>query len=134
LGDWPETQIGEEREGEKLPAVSAIAAVSTITAAPAATTAAISPIAATATTAATITAASTAATGAFRLRASFVDHEVPATKVLTVEAGDGAIGIFITGDFDEREAARLSCKTVTDQTNCRGGDSQLTEPLLQLLF
>jgi len=39
------------------------------------------------------------------LRAGFVDDEISATKVLTVQAGNGAIRIFIAGDFDERKAA-----------------------------
>ena len=117
----------------ELPAVAAIAAVSTITAAPAATPASITAVA---TTAATATAVATtpSATGSFGLRAGFVDDEVPATKVLTVQAGYRAIRIFIAGDFNEGKTTRLARKPVTDQTNCRGANSQLTEPLLQLLF
>jgi len=126
----------EKSEGEeKLPAIAAVAAFPTITAASTAASAAISAVTTTpAATTATIATASAAAPRSLGLRAGFVDHEVPATKVLTVEASDGAIRIFIAGDFDESEAARLACKTVTDQTNCRGADSQLTKPFLQLLF
>jgi len=117
----------------ELPAVSAIAAVSTIAAAPTATATTITSVAATSATATTV-ATTSSATGSFRLRAGFVDYEVPATKVLTVQAGYDAIRVFIIGDFDEGKTARLACEPVTDQTNCRGANSQLTEPLLQLLF
>ncbi len=112
-----------------LPAVSAISAVSAITTtATAAASAAIS-AASTAITAATA-AATSAATRAFRLRARFVDNKVPAAKILTVQTGDGAIRFFIVGNFDEREPARLSGETITNQADSRWANSQLSKPLL----
>jgi hypothetical protein len=117
----------------ELPAVAAIAAVSTITAAPTAAATTITAVTTAAATATTV-AATTSATRSLGLRTGFVDDEVPATKVLTVQAGYGAIRVFIAGDFDEGKTTRLARKPVTDQTNCRGANSQLTEPLLQLLF
>jgi hypothetical protein len=123
---------GRAERKARLPAVPAVAAISTIAAASTTTTAAISATAATTTAAIATTSAATPRS--LGLRAGFVDHKVPATKVLTVQAVDRTIRVFITGNFDEGKAARLARKPVTDQTNCRGINSQLTEPLLQLLF
>jgi hypothetical protein len=110
----------------------AIAAVTTIAAAVAttATTAAATSATATTSTVASVSATTSAATRAFRLRARFVDHKVPAAKVLTVEAGYRAIRFFIIGDLDESKAARLPRETVTNQADGRGADSQLSKPLL----
>ena len=86
-----------------LPTVAAVATIATIAAAAATSTAA-----AIATAAATPSAVSTATTttgGTFRLRARFIHNKVPTTEVLTVEAVDRAICVFVTGDFDESEAA-----------------------------
>jgi hypothetical protein len=64
------------------------------------------------------------------LRARFIDNKVPAAEILTVETGYRAIRIFVIGDFNESEAARLSGKTVTNQTDGRRADSQLSKPFL----
>jgi hypothetical protein len=133
VGDWPGAQTRKSGRRRKLPAIPAVAAISAIAAASATATATTLTAVAAASTAASV-AAPSAATRALGLRAGFVDHEVPATKVLTVQASHGAIGIFITGNFDEGKTAGLARETVTDQTDCRGAHSQLTEPLLQLLF
>jgi hypothetical protein len=68
------------------------------------------------------------------LRTGFVHDKVPAPEILTVEGSDRAIRLFIIGDFDESEAAGLARETITNQTDCGGVDTDLTEPFLQLLF
>ena len=119
MGVWPEARSMREKRREELPAIAAVATIAAVPATATATTTTI--IAASATPIAP--AASAAAPRSFRLRAGFVDYEVPATEVLTVEAVDSAIRIFIAGDFDEGEAARLACEAVTNETDCRRGDS-----------
>jgi hypothetical protein len=131
MGEWPEARNGRTEGKEQLPAVAAIPAVSAITAAATATTAAAVPTAA---TTPTIVATSTAATRTFGLRTGFINNQVPATEVLTVQAGDRAICIFITCDFNECKPSRLSSEAVPNQTDCRRANSQLTKPFLQLLF
>ena len=118
-----------------LPAVAAVTTVAAITAAPAttATSAAIAPTAS-ATTTAAITSAPTATTRPLGLRTRFVDYQVPATEILTVQAGHRAVGIFIVGNFNEGKTTRLAGETITNQTDCRGTYSHLREPFLQLLF
>jgi hypothetical protein len=95
----------EDKEGkeDQLPAVAAVATITSISAAASTTTAAAVATASAATAA--VPSATTTAAGAFRLRARFIDHKVPTTEVLTVEAIDRAIGVFIAGNFDEGEAA-----------------------------
>jgi hypothetical protein len=116
-----------------LPAVTAIATVAAIATATTAT-ASTATISSTATAATTVATATTATTRAFCLGTRFVDNQVPATEVLTVQAGHRALGVFIAIDFDERKTARLACETVANQTDCRGADSNLRKPFLQLLF
>src|SRR5713226_7028588 len=110
----------------------AVAAVATIPAAPATTAAA--PAAAAASAAISATAAPAATATAFCLGPRFVDHQVPPAEILPVQGVDGAVGIFVIGDFDEGEPARLPRKTVTDQINARGSNTDLRKPFLKLLF
>jgi len=92
------------RENEHyLPTVAAVAAISAIASASATATAAA--IASASATASAVSTATASARGAFRLRPRFIHDKVPTTEVLTVEAVDRAIRVFIAGDFDEREAA-----------------------------
>jgi len=94
----PQQRLGEK---EKLPAVAAVAAITAV-ATPATTpAAAIATPAATTSTTTAIAATPTTATRALRLRTRFVDDKVPAPEVLTVQAGHGAVGVLIVGDFDE---------------------------------
>jgi hypothetical protein len=51
------------------------------------------------------------------LRARFVDNQVPAAKILTVETGNRTIRVFIAADFDEGETARLSREAIANQTD-----------------
>jgi hypothetical protein len=92
-----------------LPAVAAIATVAAIAAASAtaATSAAVAATAS-ATTTAAITSTPSAATRPLGLRTRFVDYQVPATEILTVEIGDRAIRFFIICDFDEGKTPRLA--------------------------
>lgn len=92
-----------------LPAVAAITTVAAITAASAATTTSAT-IAATAsaTTTTAIASATTTTAGALGLGTRFIDYQVPATKILTVEIGDRAIRFFIIRNFDEGKAPRLA--------------------------
>jgi hypothetical protein len=95
-----------------LPAVAAVSTVAAaISAAPAtaATSAAISATASASTTAAIASAPTTAtAAGALGLRTRFIDYQVPATEILTVEIGDRAIRFFIIRNFDEGKTPRLA--------------------------
>jgi hypothetical protein len=90
-------ELKNQKGGEpNLPAVAAIAAVAAITSASTAATATSTAIAATAAAiAATASAATTTATRTFCLGTGFVDYQVPATEILTVQTGNRAVGIFI---------------------------------------
>jgi hypothetical protein len=116
-GNRKHKEVGK-RKGS-LPAVAAVPAISTIAAASAATATAISTIAAATTTTATaVSTATSAATRTLRLRTRFIHNKVPAAKILTIQAGDRAIRVFIVCNFDESEAARLPSETITNQTDC----------------
>jgi hypothetical protein len=119
----------------KLPAVAAVTTVAAITAASATTTASAT-IAATASaaTTATIASAPTAATRPLGLRTRFIDYQVPATEILTVEIGDRAIRFFIIRNFNEGKTPRLAREPIPNQIDCGRVDPYLPEPLLQLLF
>src|ERR1700730_7218448 len=106
-----------------LPAVAAVTTVAAITAASAA-----------ATTSATIAAAPPAAARALGLRTRFIDYQVPATEILTVEIGDRAIRFFIIRNFDEGKTPRLAREPIPNQIDCGRVYAYLSEPLLQLLF
>jgi hypothetical protein len=113
----PEAQKVRKRKGQ-LPAVAAIAAIAAIPTTSAATATAIATIAsATTTTAAAVSTTSAAATRAFGLGTRFIHNKIPAAKILTVQAGHGAIRFFIVSNFDESEAARLPSETITNQTD-----------------
>lgn len=105
----------------RLPAVAAIAAISTTTisaasaATPAMTTT--STTAAAASAAITAAPATAAAAAAFRLRPGLIDHEVAPAEILTVQGIHRAICVFVAVHFYEREASRLSRKTVTNEIN-----------------
>jgi hypothetical protein len=118
-----------------LPAVAAVTTVAAITAAPATTTASAT-IATTATAAAApaIASAPTAATRPLGLRTRFIDYQVPATEILTVEIGDRAIRFFIIRNFDEGKTPRLAREPIPNQIDCGRVYAYLSEPLLQLLF
>jgi hypothetical protein len=120
-------ELKNQKGGEpNLPAVAAIATVAAITSASTAATATTTAIAATAAAvAATTTATTTTATRTFGLGTSFVDYQVPATEILTVQAGHCAVSIFIVGNFDEGKTTRLAGETITNQTDCRGTYSHL---------
>src|ERR1700758_4247016 len=127
-----------------LPAVAAVTTVAAITAAPAATTASATVAATAATTTApampapppapAIASTPTAATRALGLRTRFIDYQVPATEILTVEIGDRAIRLFIICDFDEGKTPRLAREPIPNQIDCGRVYAYLSEPLLQLLF
>ena len=97
-------QPTEDNRGKPnyLPTVAAVAAISAIASASATATAAA--IASASATASAVSTATASARGAFRLRPRFIHDKVPTTEVLTVEAVDRAVRVFIAGDFDEREA------------------------------
>jgi hypothetical protein len=103
----------QKRVKEKLPAVAAVSTVPAIAAATTSTTAT-----AIATSSTTIATTATTATRALCLRSSFIDDQVPAPEVLTVQGRNGAICVFIAGDFDEGEATRLTRETIANQTDC----------------
>jgi hypothetical protein len=119
------------RKRELLPAVPAVPTVAAISAAPAtaATSAAISATASAATTSAIASTPATA-TGALGLRTRFIDYQVPATEILTVEIGDRAIRLFIIRNFDEGKTPRLAREPIPNQIDCGRVDPYLSEPLL----
>jgi hypothetical protein len=80
----------------------------------------------------TATAAATATTPAatFRLGPRFVDDQVSSAKILPVQRVNGALCVFIVGNFDESETARLTRKTIADQIDRRGRHSNLREPFV----
>jgi hypothetical protein len=59
---------------------------------------------------------SAAPAAAFSLRASFVDNQSTAEKVLSVQCSDGFFGFRVITDFSETKASRLSCKAVAKQS------------------
>jgi len=121
-----------------LPAITAVSAVATITAtAPIATIAAAATPSTTAAmstaTTAEATAPATTAT-ALLLRARFIDHQIAATEVLTVQRIHRAVGFFIVGNFDESKTARLSRETITNQIDCGRVDTRLREKFMKRIF
>jgi hypothetical protein len=68
------------------------------------------------------------------LRLGFVDHEIAAAEVLTVERVDGFFGVFVGGNFDEGETARLPGEPVANEIDGRGSNSDLSEPLVELVL
>src|SRR6201993_702760 len=105
-----------------LPAVAAVTTVAAITAASAATAAS------------AIASTPTAATRPLGLRTRFIDYQVPATEILTVEIGDRAIRFFIIRNLDEGKTPRLAREPIPNQIDCGRVYANLSEPLLQLLF
>jgi hypothetical protein len=97
-------------------ATTAVAAASA-TATTATTTAAAVAAASAATTTATVAATTTTAASAttFTLRASFVDDERAAEKILAIKRGDYFFCFRIVANFRETEAARLTRETIAKQ-------------------
>jgi hypothetical protein len=139
-------------ESKVLPTIAAViaaaisATVTTTTAATTTTTAATTTApATTATTAATTAAAPTtiatattpitaAATTAFGLRLGFVHDQIASAKVLTIQAIDGFLCVFVGGNFHESEAARLPGEAIPDKRDRRRSDSNLRKPFVELVF
>jgi hypothetical protein len=121
---------------ENLPAIAAVATVSAIASAPAtpATSASVAAAMPAASAAVTSTPAAASAATAFSLGASFVDDKVPAAEILAVEGVDGAVGVFVVGNLDEGETARLPGKTIANEIDTRGSNTDLSKPLLHLFF
>jgi hypothetical protein len=103
-----------------LPAITTVAAATAVTTAAASATTA---MAATTTTAATASAAvpatttpapATATAATLCLWTRFIHNEVSPAEILAIQGVDGAVCVFVIGNFDEREAARLSRETVTN--------------------
>jgi hypothetical protein len=122
-------------------AISATVTTTATATTPAAATASASAATASATTAAapatiaTATTAVTAATAAaLCLRLGFVHNQIASAKILTIQAVDGFLGVFVGGYFHESEAARLPGEAVTDKRNRRRSDSNLREPFVELVF
>jgi len=51
------------------------------------------------------------------LRARFIDYDLAAFEILSVERGYGFFGLTVVADFNETESARLSRKAIADQCN-----------------
>jgi hypothetical protein len=60
----------------------------------------------------------------------FIDYQVPATEILTVEIGDRAIRLFIIRNFNEGKTPRLAREPIPNQIDCGRVDPYLSEPLL----
>jgi hypothetical protein len=85
-----------------------------------------------ASTAVSATSAASAAT--FRLGTRFIHHQVPPAEILAVQGIDGAFRIFVAVHFDERETPRLARETVANEINARGCDTNLGQPLVELIL
>src|SRR6266478_8343539 len=107
-----------------LPAIATVAAIS---AAPATAAMAAAP-------AAVPTAPATTAAAALCLGTCFIHDEVSPTEILTVQRVHRAIRIFVVGNFNEGEPARLPRKTVANQIDAGGSYTDLRKPLVELLF
>jgi hypothetical protein len=79
------------------------------------------------------TSAATAA-AALCLGTRFIHNEVSPAKILAVQGVDGAVRVFVIGNFDEGETARLPRETITNQIDAGGGDTDLRKPLVELIF
>jgi len=98
--------------------VAASATATTAAAAASAAATTTTAIAAASATAATATASTASATtAAFALRARFIDYDLAAFEILSVERGYGFFGLTVVADFNETESARLSRKAIADQCN-----------------
>src|SRR6266436_1196730 len=101
--------------GRRLPATVAAASAATITAissTPAATPA-------------TAPAATSAPT--FTRWASFVDDNIAAHEIMSVQTLNGAFGFLVAIDLDKPEPAWLPRKTVAHQGDVRRGDARLSK-------
>jgi hypothetical protein len=61
-------------------------------------------------------AASAASAATFALRASFVDHQRPAEKFLSVQSRDGLFSLRVVLDLREAKAARLPGEAIAKQS------------------
>jgi hypothetical protein len=113
---------------------AATATATTTTSSSSAATTAATTAAAPATIATATTAVTAAAATAFRLRLGFVHDQIASAKILTIQAVDGFLGVFVDGNFHESEAARLPGEAVTDKRDRRRSDSNLREPFVELVF
>jgi len=126
--------------GRRLPATVASASAATITAI--SSTTAATPATATAATSATATTTTSAITTAptsaarpapapsaptFTRWASFVDDNIAAHEIMSVQTLNGALGFLVAIDLDKPEPAWLPRKTVAHQGNVRRGDARLSK-------
>jgi hypothetical protein len=86
------------------------------------------------TTATAETTPATATSATLLLRTCFVHYQIAATKILTVQRVDRAVGFFVVGNFDERETTRLARETITNQVDCGRVDTRLREKFMQRIF
>lgn len=103
------------------PTTAAGSSATTTPGSPAATAAVATSPAATAAT----RPAATAAT--FTRGTRFIDNDIAAHEIVTIQSLDGAVGFFVAIDLDEPEPARLARKTVTHQGDICRGDSRLSK-------
>jgi len=68
------------------------------------------------------------------LRPCLIHHEVAPAEILAVQGVHRAIRVVVAVYFHEREASRLSRKTVTDEIDAGRGNTDLREPLVELIF
>jgi hypothetical protein len=117
-----------------LPAtVASATAIATVTATaasasttPTAGSAAAATTAITATPAAASAGSATAASAAtFTRGSSFVDDNIAAHEIVSVQTLNGALGFLVAVNLDKPESARLPRKTVAHQSDIRRGDSRL---------
>jgi len=99
-----------------LPVAASATATTAASAATAAATTTTAIAAASATTAAATASAATT-TAAFALRAGFIDYDLAAFEIFSVESGNGFFSFPVVTDLDETESARLSRETIADQCN-----------------
>jgi hypothetical protein len=124
-----------------LPAITAIASAAAIAAAATTTASAVATSTAPSATAAAasassapVTSTSTTTPAAFRLRLGFIDDQIAAAEVLPVEGIDGLLCVWVAGNFNERESARLSGEAIANEIDGGRSDTNLREPLVELIF
>jgi hypothetical protein len=81
---------------------------------------------------AAVAAPASAATTFARTR--FIDDNVAAHQILTIERLHRASGLFVIGHFDETKAAKLPGGLISNQRDGGRGNARLREPVDQVLF
>jgi hypothetical protein len=80
------------------------------------------------------TAAPATATTTLLLRTGFIDHQIAAAEILTIEGIHRAVCFFVVVNFDESKTARLARKAVANQIDCGRVNTRLREKFMKRIF